>query len=92
MKVHDCKRKCFALSDYVNIFECDDSGDVTIMGSSRSGIPFTMIVNKEDFVDFCNGEKLIQDCFPYLTKNEREILLTGISVDEWDELFGDISE
>lgn len=92
MKVQDCKRKCFALSDYVNIFECDDSGDVTFMGSSRSGIPFTLVVNRTDFDDFCNETKLVQECFPYLTKDEREVLLTGFTQDEWDEFFGDVPE
>lgn len=89
MKVENCKRKCYCL-DYAHIFECDNSGDVTIMGSSRSGIPFTFVVNKEDFVDFCDNIKPIKECFPYLTTNEREILLTGFTQDEWDELFGDI--
>lgn len=90
MKVYDCKRKCFALSDYVHVFECDNSGDVTFMGSSRSGIPFTMIVNHDDFVDFCNEKKPVEECFPYLDINERSILMTGFSQDEWDEFFGDI--
>ena len=92
MIASNCKRKCYALSDYVSIFECDNSGDVTFMGSSRDGVPFTMVVNKEDFVDFCNDEKVVQDCFPYLTNDERELLLTGFTTDDWDELFGDISE
>lgn len=92
MLVTNCKRKCYGLSEYVHVYECDNSGDVTFMGSSRDGVPFTMVVNKEDFVDFCNGEKAIQHCFPYLTADERELLLTGFSVSDWDELFGDVSE
>lgn len=33
--------------------------------------------------------KHIQDAFPFLTDNEREFILTGITAEEWDELFGE---
>ena len=33
------------------------------------------------------GNVKIQDCFPNLTASEREFLLTGITDDEWDEIF-----
>ena len=32
---------------------------------------------------------LIQDAFPMLTAGEREFIKTGITPDEWDNLFGD---
>lgn len=32
---------------------------------------------------------LIQDAFPFLSPDEREFLLTGITSSEWDELFGE---
>lgn len=32
---------------------------------------------------------LIQDAFPTLTPDEREFLLTGMTADEWDELFSE---
>ena len=31
---------------------------------------------------------LIQDAFPNLTKNEREFIMTGMTSEEWEELFG----
>ena len=34
------------------------------------------------------GEMLIQNAFPYLTPDEREFLITGITKEEWAELFG----
>lgn len=33
--------------------------------------------------------ELIQDAFPFLTYDEREFILTGITAGEWDELFGE---
>lgn len=48
--------------------------------------------------DFCNGMwawnrdgKYIQDAFPTLSADDREFLMTGITPEEWDELFGDES-
>ncbi len=31
----------------------------------------------------------IQDAFPHLTPDEREFIMTGITADEWDKLFGE---
>lgn len=33
--------------------------------------------------------KLIQDAFPELTADQREFILTGITPEEWKEMFGD---
>lgn len=43
-----------------------------------------------DYEDFVSGKsgRLIQDIFPYLTADEREFLLTGITVEEWEAQFG----
>jgi hypothetical protein len=35
---------------------------------------------------------LIQDSFPYLTSEQRELMLTGISDEMWDGMFGDEEE
>jgi len=34
----------------------------------------------------------IQDAFPYLTTSQRELILTGLTDDMWDEMFGDEEE
>ena len=42
-----------------------------------------------DFFDFCawqNGT-LAQDAFPYLSADEREMLISGICPDCWDKMF-----
>ena len=33
--------------------------------------------------------ELIQDAMPNLTAGEREFIKTGVTPDEWDEIFGD---
>lgn len=43
-------------------------------------------VNLEDWEDWRDGE-LIQDAFPYLTADEREMLKTGICPDCWEKIF-----
>lgn len=35
------------------------------------------------------GTEHIQDVFPHLTPGQREFLLTGITNEEWDEMWGD---
>ena len=35
---------------------------------------------------------LIQECFPQLSNDEREFILTGITQDEWDVLFPEEDE
>lgn len=44
-------------------------------------------VNEMDFWDWQDGE-LAQNAFPYLTPNEREMLISGICPDCWDRIFG----
>ena len=43
-------------------------------------------VEEADFYDWQNG-KLIEDAFPYLTPEQRELLITGYDKKCWDELF-----
>lgn len=39
-----------------------------------------------------NNDALIQDALPELSDDERELLMTGIGPDEWDETFPDTEE
>ena len=66
--------------------------------SIHSGEMNSVILNL-DFIDFAvrfqtwiQREELIQDLFPSLSSDEREFIQTGITRDEWDEMFGDESE
>ena len=44
-------------------------------------------VNDLDFYLWSNGITLIQEAFPYLSADEREIVKTGICPDCWNNLF-----
>lgn len=49
---------------------------------------FTFVcVDAFDYGDWQNG-KHAQDAFPYLSANEREMLISGICPDCWDKMFG----
>ena len=59
-----------------------------VSGITRSlEIPCT----EEQMVAYKSGA-LIQVAFPNLTADQREFILTGITKDEWDELFKEIDE
>jgi hypothetical protein len=56
--------------------------------STVSGIERTLDLNitEEQLKAYKDGE-LIQNAFPNLTPDEREFFLTGISPEEWEELY-----
>lgn len=45
-------------------------------------------VYEEDYYAWVGGEKLVQDAFPYLSAEEREMLISGICPSCWDSMFG----
>ncbi len=47
----------------------------------------TVMIEAKDFVDWRNG-KLIQDAFPYLSADDREVIMSGICPTCWDATFG----
>ena len=44
-------------------------------------------VEVNDYIDWQNG-KLTQNAFPYLSASEREMLISGVCGDCWDNMFG----
>ena len=48
-------------------------------------------VNASDLFRYRQGG-YVQTCFPYLTKGEREFLISGTSDEGWSMLFGDGEE
>lgn len=68
--------------------EISDFYNITILNITCKlcNKPYALKVNKEDFVDYNNG-KLIQDCFPYLTAGERELIISGICDTCFDKLY-----
>jgi hypothetical protein len=62
--------------------------------SQYTGIVRTMELNitEQQLWNYEMGIGLIQDVFPNLTNSEREFLMTGITDDEWNQLFGEAEE
>ena len=45
-------------------------------------------ITKEQWAAFQNGA-LVQDAFPHLSPDEREFIITGMTEEEWDDIFRD---
>ena len=46
-----------------------------------------MPVFKIDLEEYNKGEKLVQECFPYLSSAYRELLVSGMCPECWDNLY-----
>lgn len=53
---------------------------------------FIIDANTEDFNKWREGKTNIQDCFPYMSPSNKELLLSGICEDCWDEMFKENEE
>jgi hypothetical protein len=55
--------------------------------SILTGIERTIDIDatKEQIIDWEKGNGLVQDIFPDLTADEREFIISGITLDEWNE-------
>lgn len=75
----------YCLTDNVNRVVNGD--DLTFSGHTTSDKPFAITVKLSDANEWLNGG-LIQHCFPYLTSEQREILMTGNDNEAWENMFG----
>lgn len=58
--------------------------------SQLSGITRTLDipVKEEDLLEYEEGSpRKIQDIIPYLSNDQREFIMSGITSEEWDEAF-----
>lgn len=46
-----------------------------------------MPVFKKDLEEYNKGEKLVQECFPYISPEYRELLISGMCPECWDKLY-----
>lgn len=44
-------------------------------------------ITEEQVLKYINGNMTVQSAFPNLDASQREFIMTGITQDEWDELF-----
>lgn len=45
-------------------------------------------ITQQQLIDYDEGKGLVQKMFPHLSKEQREFLKTGITPEEWLEIFG----
>lgn len=66
---------------------------ILVKTSDLTGVKHRMEIpmSRQEFMEAYNawnGGLLIQDAFPDLAAHLREFIMTGVTPDEWDELFG----
>ena len=54
----------------------------------QCGVVHKLRVGLDDLQAWQSGEKLVQEAFPYLSADKRELLLTRICPDCWNMMFG----
>lgn len=73
---------------YVEGVGNDGVGTYTFTGQCVvTGKEVSVTVKAPDLFKYRQGG-YVQDCFPYLTKGEREFLISGTSDEGWNVLFG----
>jgi len=76
----------YCLTDSVRRIVNGDS--LTFSGYTTSDKPFSITVKLSDANEWVNGG-LIQSCFPYLSAEDREILMSGNDNEAWESMFGE---
>lgn len=51
------------------------------------GVLYTLYIDPQDYVDWCNDNGFIQDLMPYLADGERELLISKTCGSCFDEMF-----
>lgn len=49
-------------------------------------------ITPDQLVRINNGIELIQNIVPHLSPSDREFIMTGITDEEWDNMFGNIED
>jgi hypothetical protein len=62
--------------------------------SQATGVTRTMDlpVTEEQIVMWATTSALIQDVFPNLTADQREFIVSGMTEDEWEQIFGEYEQ
>ena len=61
----------------------------TITGQERT---LDLDINPDQLVRINTGIELIQNIVPHLSPSDREFIMTGITDEEWDNMFGNIED
>ena len=45
-------------------------------------------ITEEQLIDYLGSNKMIQEVFPNLSREDREFIKTGMTKEDWDNTFG----
>jgi len=65
------------------------SNDVLEATCVHCGITYTILASRDDVEAWLSGSGYIQDVLGYLSKAERELLISGTCDNCWKSMFGD---
>ena len=69
-----------------DVYEIENSEWVTLEVVDNDNASHFMDVKSIDYEAYEQGE-LIQSCFPYLSNEQREIIISGLTDEMWGNLF-----
>ena len=69
-----------------DVYETDNSGWVTLEVIDMANELHYIDVKQIDLDAYEDGE-FIQNAFPYLTMEQRELIMTGLTEEMWDDMF-----
>lgn len=62
---------------------------ITLLGGNKQiEVVYSLEAINQGFYWWMNGKR-VQDAFPFMSADEREFLMTGITKDEWDKIFSE---
>ena len=69
----------------------EHDGSVTVTAGGKATMTFPGVTARQmvEAQRAYDAGALIQEAFPFLNADQREFLLTGLTPEQWDELFGD---
>ena len=70
----------------------DDRDRQLVAECVHCGTEHIQWVNEQDFLDWTSGVGYIQDKLPYLSADERELLISGTCGACWTRMFGSIED
>jgi len=65
---------------------------LTSRGSKRIVVNYSVEIIAQSWFDWVHDGHFIQNVFGYMTPDEREFIKTGITKEEWDEIFSQDNE
>jgi hypothetical protein len=71
----------------------DDETLITLKDTDKSlTVHYPLVMISQSWFEWTVHNRVIQDAFRYLSIVEREFLMTGITPEDWDEIFKGINE